>query len=58
MIDERPIVLEIPCRSILFAGLARGVLWYSVKQKWNLTYVILGLGGLILIDLWGVEDSF
>ncbi|MCB0657194.1 MAG: hypothetical protein KDC57_13710 [Saprospiraceae bacterium] len=59
VIDERTSLFwKSLGRSILFAGIAWGVLWYAIKQKWNLTYVAFGLGTLILVDLWGVGRQF
>ena len=59
VIDERTSLFwKSIGRSILFAGVAWAALWFSLKQKWNLTYVVFGLGFLMLVDLWGEGRQF
>ncbi len=45
-------------RSLLFVLLAAGLVFVYLKDKLKLTYTIIGLGMLILIDMWGVNKRY
>ncbi|MBI1227923.1 MAG: hypothetical protein GC192_22015 [Bacteroidetes bacterium] len=41
-------------RSLLFAGLAFGLLWFWLKKSFAPVVLTIGLGLLAIIDIWGV----
>lgn len=45
-------------RSFIFIALAFSVLWFAIKKQMKEFYIVLGLGFLILIDLWTVDKRF
>ena len=45
-------------RSLIFILLAAGILWYYTKDKLTKTYLIAGMGLLILIDMWAVDKRY
>jgi len=45
-------------RSLIFIGLATGLLYLFTKEKLKSTYLIAGLGLLILIDMWSVDKRY
>jgi len=45
-------------RSLLFVVLGGALLWFTVKGRVKTTYAYAGLGLLILIDLWGIDQRY
>ncbi len=41
-------------RSFLFVGLAFGLLWFWVKKSFAPVALVLGIGVLAIVDIWGV----
>ena len=56
---RKSMLMEDAFRSIVFIGLALGVLWLFLKEKVkNSYYIIGGLALLILIDMWSVDRRY
>ena len=45
-------------RTILFAGLAFGVLWIAGMNKLRASWAVIGIGLLTVFDLWGVDKRY
>ncbi len=45
-------------RSFAFISLSLGLLFFLIKEKIKPQYAVLGLGVLILVDLWGVDKRY
>ena len=56
--DRRDLLTGDAFRSLVFILLAAGVLYAFLKNKLQLKYLILILGLLILVDLWGVGKRY
>ena len=56
---RKSMLMQDAFRSIVFIGLALGVLWLFLKEKVkNVYYIIGGLALLILIDMWSVDRRY
>ncbi|MEO1713628.1 MAG: hypothetical protein AAFU60_09885, partial [Bacteroidota bacterium] len=42
-------------RSLVFVGLAFGILWFALKKTLSANIAVLGLALLTVIDLWGID---
>ncbi|WP_028297184.1 YfhO family protein [Olivibacter sitiensis] len=45
-------------RSLAFVLLAAGLIWLYIKNKLQASFLVFGLGILILIDMWGVDNRY
>ncbi len=45
-------------RSLVFIILSGGVIFLYIKQKLKLNYALVGMGLLILVDLWSVDKRY
>ncbi|HEX2920284.1 MAG TPA: YfhO family protein [Bacteroidales bacterium] len=45
-------------RSLIFILLTAGIIWAFLKERINLNLFILGLGLLIIIDLWPIDKRY
>ncbi|MFA6481827.1 MAG: YfhO family protein [Bacteroidales bacterium] len=45
-------------RTLIFLLAAAGILWYSLKSKMKKEYLFIGLGLLILVDMWSVGKRY
>ena len=45
-------------RSFIFITAALLMVWFYIQKKLKLNYFLVGLGALILIDLWGVDTRY
>lgn len=45
-------------RSFFFISCAFLLIWFFIRKKLSLNYFLIGLGALILIDLWGVDRRY
>lgn len=53
---RKSMLIQDVLRSIIFIGLAFGILWLFLKEKVkNVHYIIAALAVIILIDMWGVD---
>ncbi len=56
--DRKALLQSDALRSAIFILLGAGVIWGLVEQKVKLNTALLILGGLILIDMWGVDKRY
>jgi hypothetical protein len=56
--DRHSMLVSDALRSLFFIAAAAGLIWLWVKNKVKLTYFALGIGTLILVDLWAVDKRF
>lgn len=45
-------------RSFLFIGLTFALLWFYLKNKVKLTYAMIGIAALVLLDMWPVNKRY
>lgn len=45
-------------RSFFFIGLTFTLLWFYLKSKVSLTYAMLGVAALVLVDMWPVNKRY
>ena len=58
IVDRASMLRHDAIRSTIFILLAASVLWLFIKQKIKVVYLLLSLGILILVDMWGVNRRF
>ncbi|MPM30702.1 hypothetical protein SDC9_77252 [bioreactor metagenome] len=56
--DRKSMLTADAWRSFAFIFLGFALIWAFIKYKFKANYLILGLGALILIDLWVVDRRF
>lgn len=56
--DRKSMMVNDAWRSFAFIFLAFGLMWAFLKYRFKNNYLIIGLGALILIDLWVVDRRF
>lgn len=56
--DRKMLLLQDSIRSILFATLAGGILWFFLKNKYKQGVVVIGLTVLILADLLPINRNY
>lgn len=56
--DRMALLTADTIRSLVFVGLAAGVLWLSQKRKLKMNYALIALGLLIVVDLVGVDRRY
>lgn len=56
--DRKRLFTSDIIRSIVFVALAGGSLWLYLKKTLALKYVFVGVGVLIVVDLWGVNKRY
>jgi hypothetical protein len=56
--DRLMLLRQDAFRSMVFISLALGLIYLFIKQKLNSPYFIVGLGLLILIDMWPVDKRY
>ncbi|MBV6640767.1 MAG: YfhO family protein, partial [Cyclobacteriaceae bacterium] len=56
--DRKSLFVSDIIRGLVFTALAGGLLWTYLKGYIKLNYVIVGLGLLILFDLWTVNKRY
>ncbi|MFY0607737.1 MAG: YfhO family protein [Cyclobacteriaceae bacterium] len=56
--DRKRLFVNDIIRSIVFVGLAAGMIWLYLKKLVKVQYLIASLAILILIDLWGVNKRY
>src|SRR5699024_844889 len=56
--DRMALLTADTIRSLIFVGLAAGVLWLSMKRKLKMNYALIALGLLIVVDLVGVDRRY
>jgi len=56
--DRAAMLTSDAWRSLLLIVLSGGCLWLFVHNKMKTAYFLLGLGLLVLIDMWGVDKRF
>ncbi|GHT67148.1 membrane protein [Bacteroidia bacterium] len=56
--DRHSMLTSDAFRSLFFILAAAGLIWLFVKNKLKLSYLAVGLGALILIDMWVVDKRF
>lgn len=56
--DRKAMMVADAWRSFAFIFLAFGLMWAFLKYRFKNNYLIIGLGALILIDLWVVDRRF
>lgn len=56
--DRESMMRSDAFRSLVFIVLALGILYFYVKNKLSATVAIVGVGVLILVDLWTVDKRY
>jgi hypothetical protein len=56
--DRQSLLQSDALRSAIFILLGAGVIWALVEQKIKINTSLLILGGLILVDMWGVDKRY
>jgi hypothetical protein len=56
--DRQSLLQSDALRSAIFVLLGAGVVWAMVEQKIKMNTSLLILGGLILVDMWGVDKRY
>ncbi len=56
--DRQALLQSDALRSVIFILLGAGVVWAIVEEKIKVNTALLILGGLILIDMWGVDKRY
>lgn len=56
--DRLQILRADAFRSLIYIGLAAGLLWWYVKKSFRVEYFAIPLALLILIDLWSVDRRY
>ncbi len=56
--DRQSLLQTDALRSAIFILLGAGVIWALVMQKMKSNTALLILGGLILVDMWGVDKRY
>ena len=56
--DRKSMLTTDAWRSVLFILLSAGLIWLFLKSKLKQSYAVLGIGLLILVDLWSVDKRF
>jgi len=56
--DRQSLLQSDALRSAIFILLGAGVIWALVEQKVKINTSLLILGGLILVDMWGVDKRY
>ena len=56
--DRKAMMVADAWRSFAFIFLAFGLMWAFLKYRFKNNYLIIGLGVLILVDLWVVDRRF
>ena len=56
--DRQALLQSDALRSVIFILLGAGVVWALVEEKMKVYTALLILGGLILIDMWGVDKRY
>ncbi|MEM7102978.1 MAG: YfhO family protein [Bacteroidota bacterium] len=56
--DRQSMLMNNVFRSLLFVGLAAGLLWLFLQEKLKSAYVIPAIGLLMLIDVWSVDWKY
>lgn len=56
--DRASIARSDAFRSLAYVLLAAGLVWLYLKKKVQQSLLVLGLGALILLDMWGVNKRY
>jgi hypothetical protein len=56
--DRHSMLVKDSLRSLVFIAMGAALIWWWAKNKIKLTYFAVGMGALILIDLWQVDKRF
>ncbi|CAN5386625.1 YfhO family protein [soil metagenome] len=56
--DRESILRMDAMRSLFFIGVGFALLWFWLKDKLNLSMMLMGLCLFILIDMWGVDKRY
>lgn len=56
--DRQSLLLSDAMRSLFFVVAAAAILWAWITEKTKRQYLVLGLGVLILVDLWSVSKRY
>lgn len=56
--DRKSMLTSDAWRSFVFIGLAFAAIWAFIKYKMKVSYLLAGVGVLILVDLWTVDKRF
>jgi hypothetical protein len=56
--DRKSMLSGDAWRSLALIAVTAGLMWFYVKKQFKVNYLLIGLGVLILFDLWTVDKRF